>query len=800
LRTLYLLRLLLLGLAFCWGAPRAARADAAQTAPIVKKIEIKGNLRTETLAILNRIHSKAGKPLSREALAEDLRRVYALGPFQDIQITARRDGDGLILTFKVKEKPAISEVRFQGHKEVGEDDIKKVVDVKKYGILDPAQVQRNVEKIRELYVEKGFYLAEVEAEISKPIRASVIVTFRMRENAKIMIRQINFVGNQKVSSATLRQYLQTSENSLFAMISGRSTYQEALIQRDLYFLQSYYMDNGYLQVKLGKPEVYLNPDKRSIYITYWVTEGKPYKFREIGIKGDLLLPAAEMLKRMSLRKGQLFNRTQLYKDNILALTNFYQNRGYAYVNIIPRHKILDDTQEIDMTLEIQKGPRVRIERIEISGNTITQDRVIRREIRISEGDFYSGSLVQLSQQRIFALGFFEKDHPLYGIKSSFRKGDAPDRVVLSFEVKEKPTGTFQIGAGFSSFENLIFNAQIAKNNLFGRGQSLSFAAQVSSIRQLFQIQFIEPYLFDTLWTFAFSAYNSQRDFGTLFAIGFRQTTTGGSLTWGYPILDDLNVLLTYKFERVQINASGNTLESGIRLKGFFSGTDGPTITSSFRLSLRYDKRNNRLFPTKGHYQNFSVEHADWYIGSQNRYTRLSAISRWYIQLPFFDENFAPVLRFNLNLGWIFSPSALGVPSFERYRIGGINSLRGFRPFSIGPTRRIPSQSDSAFKLDDFNWGGNKELIFNAEIEIPIVPSVGLKGVLFFDAGNAYDDDELYFQDRRNPFLPLGLFMSAGFGVRWVSPIGPLRFEWGIPITRRPGDDAILFEFSIGNAF
>lgn len=761
----------------------------------VAKILIKGSLRTEHQAILNQLQTKIGKPLSPVTLADDVRRIYALGRFKQIAIEADTTAQGLILTLTIEEKPAIREIKLKGHKEVADDDIKKVMDLQKFAILDQGQVQKNAQKIRELYIEKGFYLAEVEAEISKPVKASVEITFLIRENAKIRIRQINFVGNKKVESDTLRSTLQTAEHSLIALVTGRSTYQEALIERDLFFLQSYYLDHGYIMVKLGKPKVYLNPDRRSIYIAYWVEEGDAYRYNKIDVEGDLILPKDELLRRLTIRPGELFNRSKLYRDNLQALNTYYQDRGYAYVNVIPKHKLNPKDLTLDMTLEIQKGPRVQIERIELVGNTITQDRVIRREIRLNEGEYYSGTKVQISQQRVFALGFFEKNDPQYGIKVTSQRGSEPDRIVLRFIVKEKPTGTFQVGAGFSSFENLVFNAQIAKNNLFGRGQSLSFSAQISSIRQLFQIQFVEPYLFDSAWTFAFSAFNSQRDYSTLFSIGFLQTTTGGSLTLGYPILDDLNLLFTYKFERVQINASGTTLESGIRLKGFFSGADGPTITSSLRASLRYDRRNNRLFPTKGHYHSLSAEHADWYLGSQNRFTRLSAVSRAYLSLPL---DF--VLRFNLSLGWIFSPSAQGVPAFERYRIGGINTIRGFRPFSIGPTRKIPSQSDAAFRLDDFNWGGNKELIFNAEIEIPIVPSLGVKGVLFFDAGNAYDDNELFFQDKRNPFLPLGLFMSFGFGFRWLSPIGPLRFEWGVPITRRAGDEPILFEFNIGNSF
>ncbi|TNE49901.1 MAG: outer membrane protein assembly factor BamA [Deltaproteobacteria bacterium] len=768
----------------------------AQATPIrVAGIKVEGNLRTESQAIRRQILLKKGQVLDPRVIKADVRRIFRLQRFRDIQVEAEETDKGIIIIYKVKEKPAIRAIKILGHKELSLDDIKGVMNVKQYGILDLSKLQANVDKIRDLYREKGYYLAEVEYEVSKPKRASVVVTFRIRENAKIRIRQINFVGNAQVPSKKLRSVLQTSEHDLFSWISGRSTYQEALIARDLFFLQSYYLDNGYVMVKMGKPKVYLNRDKRFIYITYWITEGKTYRYRKIELQGDLKGFRKPLKRIVTIKKGELFSRSKLYRRNILAVTTLYQDKGYAYVNVTPRYKLDHKNRKMDLTLNVQKGPRVRVERIELEGNTDTQDKVIRREMRLSEGDYYSGSAVRISQRRIFALGFFAKTHPLFGVKVVTRRGSKPDRIIIKFILKEKPTGTFQIGAGFSSVESLVFNAQIAKNNLFGRGQSLSFAAQLSGIRQLFQLQFIEPYFFDLPITFAFSAFNSQRDFRTLFTIGFVQTTTGGTLTFGYQLVDDLNLLLTYKFERVLINASGNTLQAGIRLKGFFSGADGPTITSSFRLSLRYDKRNNRVFPTKGHFQSASIEVADWWTGSENRFVRMSATSRWYVSLPL---NF--VLRFNANVGWIVSPAARGVPAFERYRLGGINSIRGYRAFTVGPTRRIPAISESSFRLEDFNWGGNKQFVFNFEIEFPIIPKVGIKGVVFFDAGNAFDDNEFFFEDKRNQALPLGMYYSVGFGFRWFSPIGPLRFEWGIPLTPRAQDDPILFEFSIGNAF
>jgi outer membrane protein insertion porin family len=766
----------------------------------VVKIEIKGNQRTETQAIRVLLRLKVGQTLNRSILRQDVQRIFGFGRFSDVTVQGEAVKGGVAITFLVKEKPSIREIRFVGNKELGETDVKGVVDLKKFGILDLAKVKKNVEKIKNLYIEKGFYLAEVRSEISKPVKASVIVTFRISENAKIRIRQINFVGNKRVPSSVLRQYVQTSEHDLLSLLTGRSTYQEALITRDQMLLQAYYFNNGYVRVKLGKPKVYLDRTKKAMYITYFITEGKQYRYKVLDFAGDLLWSSTRMKRMLTIRSGQLFNREKLYKQNILRLKTRYEDRGYAYANVIPRTKINDKKQTLDMTFYIQKGPRVRIERIELSGNSSTQDKVVRREIRVNEGDYYNGSRIILSQRRIFALGFFEKNHPLYGIKVLKKRGSAANRIILTFILKEKSTGTFQIGAGLSTFESIIFNAQIAKNNLFGRGQSISLSAQISGIRSNFQLRFTEPHLFDSNVMFDMSVFNFQRDFGNFFAVTFSQTNTGGSLTLGYRLaefryLGDLVGSLTYRFEQVQVRATGSSLQSGIRIKGFFSGADGPTRTSSIRLGLRLDARNNRIFPTRGHLLSFTAEHADRVFGSQNLFTRLSSSNRFYFALPL-----NAVLRFNLTLGWIMSPSPRGVPSFERYRLGGINSIRGYRVFSVGPTRKIPSTADGAYSLEDFNWGGTKQLVFNTEVEFPIIPRVRINGVLFFDAGNSYDDNEFIFQDKRNPGLPLGLYLSVGFGVRWFSPIGPLRFEWGIPLTPRPQDDTILFEFSIGNAF
>jgi outer membrane protein insertion porin family len=381
------------------------------------------------------------------------------------------------------------------------------------------------------------------------------------------------------------------------------------------------------------------------------------------------------------------------------------------------------------------------------------------------------------------------------------------RIVVTFQVKEKPTGTFQVGVGLSSIENFIATAQIAHENFLGRGQSVSLAAQLSSIRQLFQLQFSEPYFLDSRWLLGAGIYDSVRIYAN-----YTRESLGGNLTLGYPLTHELRVSLGYLIEYVDVSTSGGgTLFGGVAtgalrdlpLANLFN--DG--YTSAVRGSAYYDTRNNRIFPTDGQISGVSAEWATPYLASDSNFTRYTVYSRWYFSL-----GLGLVFKTNTEFGLVLSPNPEGVPIYERYMPGGIMDVRGFERFSLGPRLWLPSRLDPNADLIPYGVpvGGNMEVIINLELEYPIVDRLGLRGVFFVDAGNSFNLEDTIcaasggpaqsvFQDPCN-VNPVYLRMSAGFGFRWISPLGPLRFEWGFPLWLEPGEDTYQFEFMVGNLF
>ena len=772
-------RWLALALALLALAPgRAALADGP---PKVVRISVQGNRKVEDAAVRAVLYTKVGQALNYKLIGSDVKALWALGYFEDVKVNLLDSSKGAILVYVLKEKPSVRKVIVGGNDEVDLDKINEVLDLKKGAILDVSQVKRNLEKIRTLYVEKGYYLAQVKYRVRKVNRAEVDILYTVDEHAKVVIRKITFIGNKSLESSLLKRVMGTQEGGYFSFITDSGTYQEEAFERDLMMITALYYDKGYINVKLSRPQVVLSPDKRFMYITLHILEGHKYRIGKLDIKGDLLWTKEELLARLTVKSGEFFARSLLGKD-ILGLTDSYKDKGHAYVNITPLTAIDSDKRIVDLTLDVQKGPVVTFERINIRGNSKTRDRVIRRELKVAEGDKYSQTLLNRSRGRAMALGFFES------VNLSTQRGSTDNRIVVNIEVKERPTGTFQIGAGFSSVENFIAQAQVSQNNLFGRGQRLALQAQISGLRQLFSLSFWEPYFLDSRWTFGFDLYNSIRNFES-----FNRNATGGNVTWGYPLTDDIRLFTTYKAELVDVQTAGrgtffgsgltSPLPAGVQVANLFN--DG--FTSSVRLSVQWDTRNNRLFPTKGMFHAAWVEAAAPYIGSQNVFYRFGAFSRFYYPIwgPF-------VFKLNSQIGAIYSTDPVGVPIFERYFTGGIMDVRGFRPRSLGPRKPVLNSLDPNENIFLFNKGGNKELVFNAEIEFPIFEKVGIKGVIFSDAGMSFDDNEAISFE--------GLRHSFGWGFRWFSPIGPLRFEWGVPFEPNAGEEPLVFEFTIGNFF
>lgn len=761
--------------------PTAPRTDAPREVREGELVDIRveGNRRVEPEAIRRVLKQQPGQPFDFNRTAEDLRSVWSLGYFADVQLLVQRlPNGGIVYVVRVEERPTVRDVKLQGNEELSEDDLKEALEVKPFTLLDLDVVRRTARKIQEKYIDKGYFLAEVDWETQKVEgRQAVNVIFKINERAKVMVKEIVFIGARQVPADKLKAVMLTKEGGLLSFITNEGTYREEVFQRDLAAIQAAYYDEGFVNVRVDLPTVALSPDKRFIYITLRINEGEPYDIGKLDFSGDMVVPKEVLAKRMSSKEATRFNRSKLAQD-IQLITDVYYDLGYAYANISPLTAVNVDTRTVDLTFDVQKGPQVTIERIDITGNTKTRDKVIRRELRVYEGELFSGTGVRRSKERVTALGFFET------VEITQRPGTRPDSVALLVEVKEKATGTFQVGLGFSNVENFIFTAQVQQQNFLGWGQSLSASAQISSLRSLIQLSYFDPYFLDTNFILSADFFRVEADFGD-----FVRASTGGSASLGYQLIEDLMLTGGYTQEHVNVQAARDF--GGVLLANRFQSG----VTSSLRLSATYDKRNNRLFPSAGYIHFGSVEYAPRFLGGTFLFARYSAYSRFYVPMPL-----GLVFKTNVTLGYIqqLDPQR-PLPISELYYLGGVNTIRGYFLRSVSPTLRVPRSDAPDALIQELAVGGNKQFILNAELEFPIFESAGVRGVIFYDAGNAYAFNERFFEDRQDN-VPLGLFHTAGFGFRWFSPVGPLRFEWGIPLTRRPQDEPILFEFTIGNFF
>ncbi len=516
----------------------------------------------------------------------------------------------------------------------------------------------------------------------------------------------------------------------------------------------------------------------------------------LDVTGALVEDHDTALSRLRLRPGEVFDRSRLQQD-IQALVERCRDRGYAHANVVPLTTLDEQRRLVSVAFEVQPGPPVTIERIVIRGNGKTRERVIRREMRIAEGDRFSQQALDLSRRRITALGYFGR------VDVSTSRGSADDRMEVNVEVTEKQLGSFQVGAGFSSSESLIATAQISQDDFLGRGQLLTLQGQFSALRQVGQLQFEDRAFLDSGWSFAIALYNQQR-----YLPDFTRRSVGGALSWGHALGDDVRLQLTYTLQDSAVSTAGRTsLYAGGQRSPLPAGSLANLIrgglTSSWQLALTHDTRDNRISPRRGWHNTLSAEIAEPALLSRHQYTRLQATARAYQPL------LGPaVLRLRLDGGLIVSRDPRGVALDERYFLGGSADVRGFRPGTLSPVIRVPGQQSPATALDSFRIGGNLQLGARAEIEIPLLEAQGIRAVLFGDAGNSYNLEGQYCGLRpgmvaasrdpcRGPSLQT-LRAAWGFGLRWFSPLGPLRFEWGFPIRPLPGEESSIFEFNIVN--
>ncbi|MCB9602372.1 MAG: outer membrane protein assembly factor BamA [Sandaracinus sp.] len=789
---------------------------------MIRNVRVEGARRVEADDVRASMRLRRGLPCTDEELARDARALWDLGFFENLVFEANVVGNEVELVVTVTERPAIARVRFEGNDEVDDDDIEEKLTLREGTILSIPAVREQVTKIRDLYAEEGFFLARVTYEIQRLAnRPEVEVRFVIDEGPEVTVRRIRFVGNRNVPSDELQDIMQTSEAGFFSFITDNHHYNDDVFDEDVTRLQAWYYDKGYLGVSVGTPRIELTADRQHVDITVPIEEGPRFRVgrmtvREVDENGQEVDALQSNLRdEIDLESGDWFNRTKIAMG-IQSITRIYRDEGYAYVELVPETDLDQERRIVDINVNIVRGPPVRIERINISGNSKTRDSVIRRELRILEGALYDQSDVELSKRAIEALGYFER------VDFAEERGSAPDRMILSISVVERATGTFQVGAGFSSIEQFILTAQVQQENLFGNGQSLQLQLQLSGIRQLVQVRFFEPWFLGSRWGAGVDVYKTVRQFAS-----FNQDTTGGGLTLGHPVVDPrLRFSLNYRAEYVRISArTGGFFQSGGGGAGFTQFQNTPLfglfrdgITSSIRASLTWDNRNNRLFPSDGWYANYSFEVADRFLGSDQVFTRHTAFTRFYRQLFTLGEGRPVVFKVNLEGGFISSRSDNGVPIYERFYLGGIFNVRGFPLYSLGPRLAIPRSYDPSGTPPrsgggnpaGVSIGGNLQLFYQAELEVPILPEVGIRAVLFTDGGNVWNTQrtlcggppttDVDASTETCNFDIRGIRQSWGFGFRWFSPLGPLRFEWGFPIDRRSWEKTVRFEFTIGNSF
>jgi len=780
----------------------------------IRRISVVGARRVDPEDVRATMKLRKGDTCLDSAVTRDAKALWDMAYFDDLQIEADPLGAGIKLTIRLVERPIIRQVIYKGNDEVDEDDIDETISLEPGTILSVPDVERQADAMRQLYSEEGFFLAEIDYELKRipGDNNQVDVVFKIDEGAEVEVRRISFVGNKQLPAAELLKIMQTNETGMFSFLSDRNKFSRTAFDEDLTRVQAWYYDKGYLMMRPGRPTVELTADRAYVDITIPVEEGPRFRIKGFevvetdgaGNEVETVAPQQELRDMVRLDAGDWFSRTKI-AEGIEEISRTYRDQGYALVELVPGTDLDEENHLVDVTINILRGPLVYIERIHIRGNTKTRDAVIRREFRISEGDLYNQTKLEDGRALTTQLGYFER------VDVSEEEGSARDQMVINVEVAEKPTGTFQVGAGFSSLESFIVTAQIQQQNLFGRGQTLGLNLQLSGIRQQIDLNFIEPWFLGSEWSLGFGVFKRIRDFRD-----FRQDSTGANLTTGHPLGNPrLRLFLRYEFENVNISQPrGNLLGVGGDLVNTFSNIfianafrDG--ITSSIRVTLNWDSRDNRLQTTGGIFANYAAQIADQFLGSDNTFIRQTAFARFY------KKAFGPVIfKVNTELGLITSRKI--VPVFERFYLGGIFTIRGYRLQSVGPQAGVAAAGDPNLPIivQGRPIGGDFQAFYNIEFEFPIINAVGIRGVIFTDGGNAWN--LFAFRDQfgncQAPVAPESdpssqpcgihgfLRYSVGFGLRWFSPLGPLRFEWGIPIRRRPQDSPLRFEFTIGQSF
>jgi outer membrane protein insertion porin family len=750
----FLLLFAIVGDALAQQQPSPAPPPAeTRPVPTVRDITVEGNRRIQPTAILNRVQTKIGDAFAPAALRDDVRSIFELGFFDDVQVRTEEFEGGIRVTFVVVERPLLREVSFEGNSELTVEELREKAAIRVGVLYNPVAVQTAQEAIREKYEDEGYFGVQITPRTERTPEGDLRVVFRIEEGPKLHIDRIVIEGNQALTAGQIKDVMQTRERLYW--IFPFSTVQRRVFEDDIERVLQLYGDHGYIQARVESTEIVPDLARQKVTLRMRVVEGPQFRTGTITITGNELLSTEEIRKMIKLEEGGVFNRGAL-RTASRAIADRYSELGRARAEVDPRTVTDVQNLKVDVTLPIVEGGPVYVERINITGNTKSSEKVLRRELRVAEGELFTFQKMVRSRERLFNLGYFDE------VNVDTEPGTTPERIVININVKERATGLFSIGAGYSSVDSLFATVDVSQRNLFGRGQEVFLRFRIGAQSRLGLVGFTEPYLFDIPLRAGFDIYDRLREYDD-----FTEERLGGDIRASYPLTEFLSISGLYRLEEVEITDIAANASEDLKKEA------GTKLNSVLEFALVRDSRDNIFEPTRGSRNSMEFSFAG--LGGDTEFYKFVAESAWFVPLPVFKLVWAVRGLFGMAEGY----GGQEVPIFERFFLGGATTLRG------QGTREVSPKDAAGERI-----GGDKELLFSTELLIPVIPR--MRFAIFFDAGNAYGFG--------TDFDPTNLRLGAGVGVRFFSPLGPLRLDFGYNIDREPGEDEFQIHFTAGAPF
>ncbi|WP_434777156.1 outer membrane protein assembly factor BamA [Neisseria sp. Ec49-e6-T10] len=745
----------------------------------IKDIRVEGLQRTEPGTVFNYLPIKVGDSFSSDKARESIKSLFATGFFDDVRVET--EGNDVIIS--VVERPILTELNISGAKELKNDQVKKSLEASGLAPsrpFDQALLSNAIVSLKQEYVNRGKYAAEITPTVTKLERNRVAVSLAITEGKSAKIKKIDIIGNSVFSDRRILKEMSLTTGGMFTWISGSNQYSKQKLSADLEKIKALYQNNGYLEFNLDSTQVELSPDKADIYLNINVTEGRKFKIGQTKFIGDLKeVPQQDLDKLLTVKEGDVFNRSKL-ADNVTAIQGRFGNDGYAMANINVIPDINEETAVADFTFAVDPGPKVYVNKINISGNNKTRDEVIRRELRQVEGSVYDMSKIQRSKERIELLGYFDNV-----TVESPNVPNTNDQVDLNVNVAERNTGTANVGIGYVQGEGVQFTGSISQSNIFGSGKAVSLSASTGDANKHASLSFTDPYFTVDGVSVGYDAYWRVYDPNNIDTSRYKTDTLGVAARLGVPITEYDRINFSLGAERTKVTLYDN---SPFRYVDFVNRYGASNTTFIGTIGWGRDKRDSALWPTRGYIMRANAEAG--LPGGDIQYYRLTHQQTWFFPL---SQSFT--LMVNGEIGYADGYSKTSeLPFFQNFYLGGIGSVRGYENSSLGPK-----------DTDDEYLGGSRKVVGNVEL---LFPMPGLKDTrsvrmsLFADAGSLWDKNKKwnYGSTTEDGGFKDELRYSVGLGLTWLSPMGPLKFSYAQPINKKDQDKVQRFQFQMGATF